>query len=487
MAIWTKEELYKPIEEATREELEQLKKQVDKCPWRQKFHIQPPTGLLNDPNGLAFYQCEYHFFYQWFPLGAVHGLKYWYHIKSKDLINWEEQGIGIHPDHYYDNYGAYSGSSIEHHGDLYLMYTGNHRDEKWMRHPMQAIAVMKSDGQIEKLPEPVIEEVPSGYTEHFRDPKIWKAGDAYYAIIGAQRTNETGCIVLYQSSNLMDWTFLGEIKTSLQDFGYMWECPDYFELGQKGILVFSPQGLDPIGTKYQNIYQSGFMIGEYLDLKTLTFSHNEFHELDHGFDFYAPQTFQDDQGRRILVGWMGLPEIPYPTDKNGWAHCLTLPRELKLIDDQFYQVPACELKKLRKERCELETIVDSVVAFGSGVHYELECEFTNIQANEVGLNLRVGAEEKTVIKYDMTSKRIILDRTEAGESVATQYGTTREIPYENERLSIRIFMDTSSIEVFINEGQYVMTSRIFPTNHDNKIQVFATDGSCRIKMTKWKI
>lgn len=487
MKIWTKEALYKPIEAATHEELEQLKKQVEACPWRQKFHIQPPTGLLNDPNGLAFYQNEYHFFYQWFPLGAVHGLKYWYHIKSKDLINWEPQGIGIRPNHYYDNCGAYSGSSIEHNGDLYLMYTGNHRDENWVRHPMQVIAIMKSNGQINKSPKPVIKEVPSGYTKHFRDPKVFKVGNTYYAIIGAQRTNQTGCAVLYESCNLLDWTFCGEIKTSLQDFGYMWECPDYFELGQKGILVFSPQGLEPIETKYQNIYQSGYMIGEHLDLESKTFSHNEFHELDHGFDFYAPQTFQDDQGRRILVGWMGLPEILYPTDKNGWAHCLTLPRVLKLIDDQLYQVPVCELKKLRKEHCELDTMVDSVVTFGTGVHYELECEFSNIHANEVGLNLRVGANEKTVIKYDRVSKRVILDRSEAGDPVAVKYGTTREIPYEFERLSVRIFMDTSSIEVFINDGQYVMTSRIFPTNHDNKIQVFATKGSCEVKMTKWTI
>lgn len=482
---WTRERRYMKLEEASKEMKENLKHQVDSCPWRQKNHIQPPTGLLNDPNGFAYYQGEYHLFYQWFPLGPVHGLKYWYHVKSKDLVNWVNVGIGITPEKYYESHGAYSGSAIEKDGNLYLLYTGNHRDENWVRHPMQAIAIMKPDGKVEKLSDPVIKNVPEGYTDHFRDPKVWRHGDTYYTILGAQRKNKTGAVVLYSSLNLIDWNFLGEVKTNFKDFGYMWECPDYFELEQKGVLVWSPQGLEPTGTKYRNIYQSGFAIGDPLDLQTLEFSHGEFEELDRGFDFYAPQSMEDEQGRRILVGWMGLPEIEYPTDKNGWAHCLTLPRELKIIAGQLYQVPVVELEKLRKDEQLLSTTIDSLVEFGTGVHYELECEFTDIQANEVGLNLRMGNVEKTVIKYDTVNKMIVLDRSEAGEVVAVEYGTTREIPYEGETLKLRIFMDTSSLEIFINDGKYTMTSRIFPTNNENKIQVFTTNGKAKANMKKW--
>ena len=482
---WTREQRYMKLEEASKEMKENLKRQVDSCPWRQKNHIQPPKGLLNDPNGFAYYQGEYHLFYQWFPLGPVHGLKYWYHVKSKDLVNWENNGIGITPEKYYESHGAYSGSAIEKDGNLYLLYTGNHRDEFWNRHPMQAIAIMKPDGHIEKLAKPVIKNVPEGYTDHFRDPKVWKQGDTYYAILGAQRQNKTGAVVLYSSSNLMDWDFQGEVKTNLTNFGFMWECPDYFELDQKGVLVWSPQGLEPTETKYKNIYQSGFTIGDPLDLQTYEFSHGEFKELDNGFDFYAPQSMEDEQGRRILIAWMGLPEINYPTDKNGWAHCLTLPRELKIIEGQLYQVPVVELEKLRKDEQLLSTWIDSLVEFGTGVNYELECEFTNIQANEVGLNLRMGQVEKTVLKYDTVNKMIVLDRRHAGEEVAASYGTTREIPYEGTRLKLRIFMDTSSLEIFINDGEYVMTSRIFPTNKENKIQVFTTDGKAKANLKKW--
>lgn len=485
---WTREQKYRKLEDVTATEIKQLEKQVAQCPWRQAFHIQPKTGLLNDPNGLAFYQGEYHVFYQWFPLGPVHGLKYWYHLKSTDLINWQDLGIGIAPDQYYENYGAYSGSGFEHDGDLYLMYTGNNRDEDLVRHPMQAIAIMKPNGHIKKLSEPVIKDVPDGYTDHFRDPKVWEQDGAYYAIIGAQRQNKTGCTVLYRSTNAIDWTFLGEMKTELDNFGYMWECPDYFELENKGVLIFSPQGLNPEGDKYQNIYQTGYFIGEPLNLETKEFHHGEFHELDYGFDFYAPQSTEGEDGRRIVVGWLGLPEVDYPTDRYGWAHCLTLPRELKMVNGKLYQVPVRELEALRKDGASVaETVNSEVREIGAGVHYELECEFTNIEAAEIGLSLRAGEGEETVFKYDTVSKKIILDRTNSGEAVGTEFGTVRKTPYNSDKIKIRLFMDTSSLEIFVNDGEYAFTSRIFPTNDENKINIFAKDGSCDFQVQKWNL
>ncbi|MED0747440.1 sucrose-6-phosphate hydrolase, partial [Aeribacillus composti] len=105
---WTRKQRYRRIEEATKEELNALKEKVNNSIWRQKFHIQPVTGLLNDPNGFSYFNGEYHLFYQWFPLGPVHGLKYWYHTKSKDLVNWQNVGIGIKPNDYFDSHGAYS-------------------------------------------------------------------------------------------------------------------------------------------------------------------------------------------------------------------------------------------------------------------------------------------------------------------------------------------------------------------------------------------
>ncbi len=485
---WTKEHRYRRLEDATREEMEKLRQKVKNCPWRQTFHIQPETGLLNDPNGFSYYNGEYHLFYQWFPLGPVHGLKYWYHTKSKDLVHWENVGIGIEPGDYFDSHGAYSGSAIEHERKLYLMYTGNTRDENWIRHPYQCMAVMEESGAISKMDQPVISAVPAGYTDHFRDPKIWKEGNFYYVIIGAQRENETGCTVLYSSSDLKNWNFEGEIKTSLERFGYMWECPDYFELDGQGVLIFSPQGLNPEGDLYHNIYQSGYIVGEKLDLETKSIKHGRFTELDRGFDFYAPQTMLGPNGRRILVGWMGLPEIDYPTDKNGWAHCLTLPRELSIRNGKLIQQPIKELQALRKKENQIEdTLHSQTKAYDAftGTTYELICEFENISAAEFGIEFRAAGNEKTVMKYNAIHKKVILDRSQSGEIAGASYGTTRACHMDGNKIKFHMFVDTSSVEIFINDGEEIFTSRIFPSEDSKEIRFFAGNGKAIFKATKW--
>lgn len=484
---WTREQLYTPLEKVPSESLKKLKDRVNSCEWRQKFHIQPTTGLLNDPNGFSYYQDEYHLFYQWFPNGAVHGLKYWYHLKSKNLVDWEDLGIALKPDSNCDSHGVYSGSAIEKDEHLYLMYTANHRDKDWNRHPSQALAKMNKVGEIEKLSEPIIKNIPKGFTEHFRDPKVWEKDGKYYVVIGAQRENETGTVVLYQSEDLQLWEYLGELSTHYSKFGYMWECPDYFELDGKGILLVCPQGVVPEGEKYQNIYQSGYFMGDVLQLPNLEWQHKKFLELDHGFDFYAPQTMLDAFGRRLLIGWMGLPDISYPTDINCWAHCLTLPRELIVKNSRIYQKPVPELQELRKNTQEIDLkIKEQILVVGQGTHYELECEFSTINAKEVGLNLRSGKQEKTVIKYDVEMGKVILDRSKSGELFAEEFGTKRVIPFKEKTFKLQIFVDTSSIEIFVNEGEYVMSARIFPTNKENRIEIFAR-GSCDVKFIKHEV
>lgn len=485
---WTKEQRYRKIEDASREELEALQTKVAACHWRQHFHIQPQTGLLNDPNGFSYFNGEYHLFYQWFPLGPVHGLKYWYHTKSTDLVHWENVGIGIEPKEYFESHGAFSGSALIHEGQLYLFYTGNTRDGNWVRHPYQCMAVMDKAGRIEKFQEPVIRSVPEGYTDHFRDPKLWKQENAFYAVIGAQRENQTGCVVLYRSTNLHDWTFMGEIGTGLKNFGYMWECPDYFELGDQGILIFSPQGLEPQGDAYRNIYQSGYLIGGKLDLESRTFAHGDFAELDRGFDFYAPQSTLDPRGRRILVGWMGLPDVSYPTDEHGWAHCLTLPRVLSVQSGKLIQQPVPELQALRQTKSELEDLLnDQTKSYDlfEGVSYELICEFENQDAEEFGVQLRAGEKEETVIKYNRAEQKIILDRTRSGKPVAAEYGTTRKCRFVGDKVKFQIFVDVSSVEIFVNDGQEVFTARIFPEPESRQIRFFASKGKASVKAVKW--
>ncbi|OMP68356.1 glycoside hydrolase family 32 protein [Domibacillus epiphyticus] len=486
---WTTKQRYTRIEEVTPQELQALENQVNESPWRQTFHIQPVTGLLNDPNGFSFYNGEYHLFYQWFPLGPVHGIKYWYHTKSKNLTSWENVGIAIRPNDEIDSHGAYSGSAIEYNNELYLMYTGNTRDENWVRHPYQNMAVMDADGAITKWANPVINHVPSGYTDHFRDPKVWKEQDTFYAVIGAQRTDETGCIVLYSSPNMKDWTFEGEVNTNMETFGYMWECPDYFTINGQGILVFSPQGLAPDGDKYHNIYQSGYCLGN-LDVKTKTMTHSEFIELDRGFDFYAPQSMEAPDGRRIMVGWMGLPEVDYPTDKHGWAHCLTLPREISIEKGKLMQRPVRELELKRGTKVEAEDVLKNESKSFDGFYgssFELIAEFINADADSFGIEFRVSEQEKTVLLYDAAQKKVVLDRSNSGAPVGTAFGTSRQCILDATKLKFHLFVDTSSVEIFVNDGEEVFTSRIFPDKESIGIRFFAHSGQASCKAVKWTI
>ena len=133
MKQWTKEERYRVLHAP--DEIIDLHRQIVKSPYRQHYHIQPITGLLNDPNGFVYHNGYWHLFYQWCPWGAVHGLKYWYEVQSEDLIHWINMGVGIKPDHDFDNKGAYSGSALVTEQSIYLYYTGNHRDENWQRTP----------------------------------------------------------------------------------------------------------------------------------------------------------------------------------------------------------------------------------------------------------------------------------------------------------------------------------------------------------------
>ncbi|KOP67882.1 sucrose-6-phosphate hydrolase [Bacillus sp. FJAT-18019] len=483
---------YRRLDQASPEEIASLKAQVSQSEWRQRYHIQPIMGLLNDPNGFSYYNGEYHLFYQWFPLGTFHGLKYWYHTSSKDLVHWQDNGIAIEPGHPHDAYGAYSGSGIVKDDKLHLMYTGNSRDDEWNRHPYQCMAVMDPDGTITKLDKPLVDHVPDGYTEHFRDPKVWRDEDKYRFVIGAQRVDQTGTAVVYESPDLLNWTHRGEIHTRLDHFGYMWECPDYFELDGQGVLLFSPQGLSPQDDQFQNIYQSGYILGRPLDRESLKFEHGAFHELDRGFDFYAPQTTLDEKDRRIMVAWMGLPEIEYPTDSHGWAHCLTLPRVLTFREGKLIQQPVPELEVLRENAVEAADTLHSEAKSYAGIHgevFEMICEFHDIEADVVGIEFRAGESERTAICYDTLKQKITLDRTSSGETIVSNHGSTRSCVLEakGDSIKIHLFVDVSSAELFINDGEEVFTSRIFPKKDSRNIRFFAKNGSTGLKVAKWDL
>ena len=261
---WSREERYTRLEDVSEAYISELTKKVSAGPYRQKFHIQPKTGLLNDPNGFSYYNGQHHLFYQWFPLGPVHGVKYWYHVASDNLVDWQDLGVAMAPDTQYDSHGVFSGTGFVENDQLHVFYTGNTRTEEWTRIPYQCHAVMGSDNQIKKDAEPLISDSPIGYTDNFRDPKVIEQAGRYYCIIGAETSDHQGAIAYYVSEDLKDWTYQQAIalkgNVASENQGFMWECPDYFELADQGVLLFSPQGMAPEGDAYHNIYQSGYLI-----------------------------------------------------------------------------------------------------------------------------------------------------------------------------------------------------------------------------------
>ena len=423
--------------------------------WKNKFHISPDKGLLNDPNGLIFYKNEYHVFYQYNPDDCEHKNKHWAHLKSKNLVDWKEFSIVLSPTDWFDKDGCYSGSAIEKDGKLYLMYTGNVKN-KDIRESYQCLAVSEDGINFKKL-GPVIhnDDIPEGYTRHFRDPKLFKKNGKFYVVLGAQRENLTGTILLYSSEDLFAWKFEQEIIKG--EFGYMCECPDYYEVNKQGVLIFSPQGLTADGILYNNRYQSGYILRNIKETEK-----NNFIELDRGFEFYAPQSFIGKGGERIMFGWMGMPEeLEHPSVEEGWIHSLTLPRIIEIENNKLYQRPHTNLQKLRKNKITIENLeVNGKVNLEKfnikGITYEIILKLEELNSDLI-LNIRAGENNKTVLKYEYKNKLFILDREKSGRG----YKGIRKCVLDTLK-EIRIFSDTSSIEVYLNNGEEVFTANIYP-------------------------
>lgn len=452
--------------------------------WRTGYHIQPPYGLLNDPNGLVYHDGVYHVFYQWHPDSPTHGLKYWNHVTSTDLVHWQPDPRILHPDTPYDSHGAYSGSALADAETIHLFYTGNTRDHANIRTPYQIHTTLTETGFSEK--EPIISGTPDAYTDHYRDPKVWKEGSEYLMILGAQRNDLTGCTVIYRSLDLKSWEFAYELKTPFDDFGYMWECPDLFELSGIDVLSFCPQGTFNEPKSENNIFPSGYLIGQF-DHTSKTFeTQSSFERFDHGFDFYAPQTFLDEYGNRILFGWMGLPGSAYPSDPDGWAHILTLPRILSYHEGRVLQQPHPNLKLLRDTQQHFSVHGVHTAPHGATPRYELIAE--NLSGS-FSIALFRNEDEQLTLTYDSHTQLLVLDRSRLIHTFAEEYGLQRSIKIETGVQHIQCFRDTSSIEIFINEGQYVMSARFFPENEtgdlhfeldeddDTELQLYSLRGS----------
>ena len=430
--------------------------------YRLGHHLMPPVGWLNDPNGLCWFQGKYHVFFQYSPFSVEGGLKFWGHYTSEDMLSWKYEGVPLYPDAPYDCHGVYSGSALADQEKLHLFYTGNIKlsgtyDYINNGRESNTVYANSEDGIHFGAKQEIIhcDRYPADFTCHIRDPKVWKDVDKYYMVLGGRLKSDQGAVLLYQSQDLKNWKYEKTVTTE-NSFGYMWECPDFFELSGEKILSVSPQGLTREEYRFQNIYQSGYFVMK----PDGSVDENDFREWDMGFDFYAPQTFEDNKGRRILIGWMGMPDADAEyrnlTVTEGWQHCLTVPRSLSFQDGIVYQNPVEELIQLRKEKKNLDEKNPQVIAEGA---FDMEL---STQGSSLEINL--GDNLKFVYSDGMAE---LLPGNDAG---AGRKVRKARIDYVKK---VRILADVSAVEVYLNDGEMVFSTRYYPADVKQTVQVKA--------------
>ena len=414
-----------------------------------KYHLMPTHGgWLNDPNGLCQYEGRYHIFYQYCKEVDGNGDKCWSHYTTKDFIHYEDKGVALYSDTEFDKNGAYSGSCLVENG-MHFFYTGNvklpgNHDYTHSGRLSNTIYVYSKDGIHFTEKEVVLDntQYPKDLTCHIRDPKVFKWKDEYFMVLGARNNKDEGCVLVYTSNDLKNWKYMNRIS-SKEPFGYMWECPDLLKMEEDTFLICCPQGIQKEGILYENDNQNGYFKVD----GNLAY---DYQTLDYGYDFYAPQSFVDEKGRRILIGWLGLPDsVPsHPTVMQGWQHCLSLPRELKVIDHVLYQFPIQEIQNLKTNTRNI-TISNKATTFPSKVSHiyvEPENHEFSIQINNLILSY----------KNQCFTLTFTCDTTNRSQ---------RNVHVDSIN-QLDIFMDTSTIEIFINHGQKTMTSRYYDA-YDN--------------------
>lgn len=453
--------------------------------WHNRFHLEMPFGLINDPNGLTYHQGAYHIFYQWNPLGCEHKNKCWAHVKTRDFIHYTMPELSLWPDDVHDKDGCYSGCGVSQDGKLRVLYTCN-RKEDGIRIPAQRFGTLQSDGSVHKE-EIIIPDHPEKITGHFRDPFLFTRRGRQYLVIGAQREeDEKGTALIYEKGDGR-WENRGEIHTRLGDFGYMWECPNLLQFGSYDVLLFCPQGLSARAYDRQNIYQAGYIAG-HLSLDSMDMvQHTKFQELDRGFDFYAPQVFEHE-GRHLMIGWMGMPDKDddYPSKEHGWMYSLTMPRELRLRQGHIYSRPARELRDLRVKESVIE-LKDSMLSSlrqplfaGSEILLELELG----EAKIVSCVLHYGLE-KLLFSYDREQQTMTIDRDGMKNG-----GRGKRVfkLFVDQKLSLQLFVDRTAVEAFFQHGEETASLLVFPEkNIQPELEIQADTPIQSIAGTVWEL
>ena len=468
---------------------------------RPTFHATPTIGWMNDPNGFSMYKGECHLFYQYHPYSNEWGPMHWGHLKTKDFITWERLPAALAPDRDYDAAGCFSGGAAElPDGRQLLMYTGvqrSHNAEGFLQ-DVQTQCVAIGDGvNYEKWGEnPILDErdLPEGGSiVDFRDPKVWQDTDGnFYAVIGNRTADGSGAVLLYQSRDGLKWEFVRTLDASRNQYGKMWECPDFFPLDGKQVLITSPQDMTPVGLEFHAGNGTLCLIGDY-DPQRKGFVRQHIQAIDYGIDFYAAQTLFAPDGRRIMVAWMQNWDTAGAKPHHcRWFGQMTLPRELSIRNGRLYQNPVRELENYR-DCCVIHRNIPVCGEINlPGVQGRVLDMTVTVRPNGAEpyrwFRIRVAkdGEHETIIRYRPSNGTLKIDRTRSGLPRDTVHTRSFLVRPQDGAIKLRVILDRFSVEVFVNDGEQAATTVIYTRQSADAI-TFEAGGSVLMDVEKYDL
>ena len=467
---------------------------------RPAFHATPTIGWMNDPNGFSFYRGECHLFYQYHPYSNEWGPMHWGHLKTKDFLRWERLPAALAPDEEYDASGCFSGGAVElPDGRQLLMYTGvqRHHNAEGFLEDVQTQCVAIGDGvDYEKSTlNPVLDrkDLPQGGSAiDFRDPKVWRGEDGtYYAVAGNRTEDGSGAILMYQSTDGLKWEFVRTLDRCNNQYGRMWECPDFFPLDGMQVLITSPQDMKPIGLEFHAGNGTLCLMGRYGP--EAGFVREQVQAIDYGLDFYAPQTLEAPDGRRIMIAWMqNWDTVGGKPSHCRWFGQMTLPRELSIENGRLYQRPVRELEAYRRNPVIHHHILVSGEANLPGIQGRVLDMTVTVRPVGHGsyrwfrLHVAKDGRHDTIIRYKPEESILKLDRCRSGLPRDIVHTRSFLVRPNGGEIKLRVVLDRFSVEVFVNDGEKAASAVIYTPQAADAI-TFEADGQVLIDVEKYDL
>lgn len=443
-------------------------------PLRPQFHFTPYQGWINDPNGLIQWRGRHQLFTQFNPDAPKWGPMHWAHADSPDAVHWRNLPVALVPPPPAspgDTSGIFTGSAVNDGGTLTPVYTIFTDPAAHPGATPETVGIATSTDGVHFTPSganPVIAGPPAGSEAGFRDPDVFRdpADGRWKMVIGSGHDGR-GRAQLYSSADLRTWQYVGVLAEGDGSTGGMWECPNFFPLGGKWVLMVSANATD---YAYVGTYDG------------TRFTAEKVSRVDAGPDLYAAQHYRDDRGRDLLIGWMDF-SVPKEISRlDGWAGAETVTRELFLrADGTVGSRPIEELDGLHTAPAtgrSATTVADGgtvPVARGDALDVRATVDTAHSTARSFTLALRASAAEGTELRYDLATRSLTLDTTRAGYAAGGTW-SVGAAPDGQGLLRLRVLVDRSSVEVFTGDG-LALSARVYPRyRQSDQVTLSASGG-----------